>query len=157
MTKLFFKYMKLAINKKRLNLNPENFLRKVGYALIHDSIKDHDSYVRRFTREHYPRFHMYFEDLSDRVVFNLHLDQKQASYEGSHMHNAEYEGPAVENEIERLKGFLIEESRAEGLSIDKPEEMADKTFAGIGNKDFRDETIRPKAKKSFFAKIFGCG
>jgi hypothetical protein len=147
--------MKLTVNRKRLNLNPDAFLRRVGYALIHDSIANHDSYIRRFTREHYPRFHMYFEDQNDRIVFNLHLDQKKASYAGSHMHSAEYDSEAVEAEIERLKGFLIEESSAEGLSIDKPEEMTDKTFAGIGNKDFRDETIRPKEKKGFWGKIFG--
>jgi hypothetical protein len=147
--------MKLAINKKRLSLNPDIFLRKVGYGLIHDSITDHDSYVRRFSRDFYPRFHMYFEDLPDRVIFNLHLDQKKASYEGAHMHNAEYDSDLVSAEMERLKGFLIEESSAEGLSIDKPEETPDKTFAGIGNRDFRDEPIRPKEKKSIWAKIFG--
>jgi hypothetical protein len=147
--------MKLAINKKRLNLNPDVFLRRVGYGHIHDSVTGHDSYVRRFSRDFYPRFHMYFEDLPDRVVFNLHLDQKQASYEGSHMHNAEYEGEAVANEMERLKGFLIEESSAEGLSIDKPEDVVDKTFAGIGNRDFRDEPVRKPEKKSFWGKIFG--
>jgi hypothetical protein len=147
--------MKLSINKKRLNLNPDNFLRKVGYAHIHDSITDHDSYVRRFSRDFYPRFHMYFEDLNDRVVFNLHLDMKKASYEGSHMHNAEYDSEMVADEIERLKEFLIDESSAEGVSIDKPEETTDRTLAGIGHKDFRDEPIRQKEKKGFWAKIFG--
>ncbi len=147
--------MKLAINKKRLNLNPDIFLRKVGYAHIHDSVTGHDSYVRRFTREFYPRFHMYFEDLNDRVVFNLHLDQKKASYEGAHMHNAEYDSELVGNEIERLKGFLINDSAAEGLSIDHPEDTPDQTFAGIGNRDFRDETIRPKEKKSWWSRILG--
>jgi len=148
--------MKLAVNKKRLSLNPEAFLRRTGYALVHDSVTGQDSFVRRFTRDFYPRFHMYFENLDDRVIFNLHLDQKKASYEGAaHMHNAEYDGPIVADEIERLKGFLIEESRAEGLSIDKPEETADKTFAGIGNRDFRDEPVRPREKKSWWKKIFG--
>jgi hypothetical protein len=147
--------MKLSVNKKRLNLNPEAFLRRAGYAFIHDSVTGKDSFVRRFTRDFYPRLHMYFEDLPDRIVFNLHLDQKKASYAGSHMHSAEYEGAAVEGEIERLKGFLIEDSRAEGVSIDKPEETDDKTFAGIGNRDFRDEPIRPIEKKGFWAKIFG--
>ena len=145
--------MKLAVNKKRLNLNPDTFLRKAGYGFIHDSITGHDSHVRRFTRDFYPRFHMYFENLDDRVVFNLHLDQKKASYEGARMHNAEYDGPVVENEMERLKGFLIEDSRAEGLSIDKPEELVDKTFARIGQGKIEDA---PKVeKKGFWAKIFG--
>jgi len=147
--------MKLSINKKRLSLNPDVFLRKVGYAHIHDSVTDHDSYVRRFSRDFYPRFHMYFEDLNDRVVFNLHLDQKKASYAGSHMHNAEYDSEMVADEMERIKGFLIEDSRAEGLSIDKPEESVDKTFAGIGHRDFRDEENRPKEKKGFWGKFFG--
>jgi len=146
--------MKLAINKKRLSLNPDTFLRKMGYGFIHDSVTGHDSYVRRFSREFYPRFHMYFEDLPDRVVFNLHLDQKKASYEGAHMHNAEYDGQAVEDEMERLKGFLTDESRAEGLSIDKPEDTEDKTFAGIGHSDFRNATAVPE-KKGFWSKIFG--
>jgi hypothetical protein len=145
--------MKLSVNKKRLNLNPEMFLRRTGYAFIHDSVTGHDSFVRRFTRDFYPRFHIYFEDLEDRTVFNLHLDQKKASYAGSHMHSAEYEGPAVENEIERLKGFLIEDSRAEGLSIDKPEELADNTFANIGNGKIEDA---PRAgKKSWWSRILG--
>ncbi|HTX86709.1 MAG TPA: hypothetical protein VMC41_01415 [Candidatus Nanoarchaeia archaeon] len=146
--------MKISVNKKRLNLNPDAFLRKAGYAHIHDSITGHDSYVRRFTRDFYPRFHMYFENLSDRVIFNLHLDQKKASYEGAHMHNAEYDSEIVADEMERLKGFLIEESSAEDLSIDKPEETLDKTFAGIGNRDFRDEPIRPKEKKGWWRIFF---
>jgi hypothetical protein len=146
--------MKLSINKNRLNLNPDVFLRKVGYAHIHDSVTDHDSYVRRFSRDFYPRFHMYFENLADRVVFNLHLDQKKASYAGSHMHNAEYDSETVADEMERIKGFLVEDSRAEGLSIDKPEESADKTFAGIGHRDFRDEPVL-KEKKSWWGKMFG--
>jgi hypothetical protein len=146
--------MKLAINKKRLNLNPDNFLRKVGYTFIHDSVTGHDSYVHRLTRDHYPRFHIYFQDLDDRIVFDLHFDQKQASHAGSHMHNAEYDGDTVAAEIDRLKGFLVQESRAEGLSIDKPEETSDTTLADIGHGDFRDATALPK-KKGFWAKFFG--
>jgi hypothetical protein len=138
--------MKLSINKKRLNLNPGVFLRKAGYGFIHDTVTGHDSYDRRFGRDFYPRFHMYLEDLPDRIIFNLHLDHKKASYDGSPRHNAEYEGEAVENEMERLKGFLIEESAAEGLSIDKPEEIADKTLANIGHRDFRDEPVQTKKK-----------
>jgi hypothetical protein len=99
--------MKLAVNKKRLNFNPDTFLRRAGYAHIHDRIADHDSYVRRFTRDFYPRFHIYFENLDDRIVFNLHLDQKKASYDNQHMHNAEYEGSAVEEEIDRIKGLIV--------------------------------------------------
>ena len=51
---------------------------------------------------------MYFEDRPDRIVFDLHLDQKQASYAGNNMHNAEYDGPVVEEEI---KDLLRQEAR----------------------------------------------
>ncbi len=100
--------MKIEVNKKVLSLNPDQFLRRAGYAFIRDTVRDKESYVRRLTRDFYPRLHMYFEDLPDRVVFDLHLDQKQASYSGSHMHNAEYEGPVVEEEINRIKNLLRE-------------------------------------------------
>jgi hypothetical protein len=98
--------MKIEVNKKALNFNPDQFLRRAGYGFIRDSVRNKESYVRRLTREFYPRLHMYFEDLPDRVVFDLHLDQKQASYAGNHMHNAEYDGEIVEAEIERLKNLL---------------------------------------------------
>ena len=98
--------MKIVINKKRLNFKGDNFLRRAGYAHIHDTERNKDSYVFRLTRDFYPRLHMYFEDLPDRIIFDLHLDQKQASYEGNHMHSAEYEGDVVEREIERLKDLL---------------------------------------------------
>lgn len=98
--------MKIIVNKNRLDINPEQFLRRAGYAFIHDTERNKDSFVRRLTRDFYPRLHMYAENLSDRLVFDLHLDQKKASYEGNHMHNAEYEGAVVEEEIARLKELL---------------------------------------------------
>jgi hypothetical protein len=149
--------MKLIINKKRLNLNPEAFLRRAGYAFIHDSVTGHDSFVRRFSRDFYPRFHIYFEDKDDRVTFNLHLDQKKASYAGSHMHSAEYEGQSVEDEIERLKGFVIEESQGGGFSLDLPEDnsvLAKSSREGfVGHGKIEDA---PKVKKKgFWGRIFG--
>jgi hypothetical protein len=149
--------MKLVINKKRLNLNPDAFLRRAGYAFIHDDKMNKDSFVRRFTRDFYPRFHVYFEDLNDRVIINLHLDQKRASYSGSHMHSAEYEGPSVEAEIDRLKGFIIEESQGGGFSLDLPEDnsvsakSSREGFVGHGN----IEDAPKVEKKSWWRKIFG--
>ena len=98
--------MKIVLNKKALSINPDRFLRKVGYGFITDRKTGNSSYVRRLGGGHYPRLHMYFDEVGDRISFNLHLDQKQASYSGSHMHNAEYEGGVVENEINRLKDLL---------------------------------------------------
>ena len=50
---------------------------------------------------------MYVKEEAGRIIFSLHLDQKQASYQGSHMHNAEYQGAQVEQEVERLRQVVI--------------------------------------------------
>ena len=101
--------MKLFINKSRLiSFNPENFMRSAGYAHIVDRLENKDSYVRRLSSNHYPRFHVYIKEGRDQenrllAVISLHLDQKQASYAGNARHSAEYDGAVVNNEIERLK------------------------------------------------------
>ncbi len=98
--------MKIVLNKKALTVNPDRFLRRAGYAFIRDRNTGKESYARHLGRGRYPRLHMYFKDVDDRVTFDLHLDQKYASYEGSNMHNAEYDGEIVEVEIDRLKNLL---------------------------------------------------
>jgi hypothetical protein len=98
--------MKLIIGKNQLNMNPERFLRRAGYGYIRDRRSGQESFVRRLGSGFYPRLHMYAEEKDGKIIFNLHLDQKQPSYAGSHAHNAEYEGEAVEREIERLKQFI---------------------------------------------------
>ncbi len=99
--------MKIILNKKYLSQNPEQFLRQsAGYAHIHSHHTGHDSYVRRMSRDHYPRFHVYIKLDGERVIFDLHLDQKKTSYQGSHAHNAEYEGDTVEREVARIKGLI---------------------------------------------------
>jgi hypothetical protein len=99
--------MKLIINKKQIADNPEVWLRRVGYGLIEDHRRGVTSFVRRLGNDFYPRLHLYFDVEGDKIIFSLHLDQKQASYEGSHMHNAEYDSEIVANEIERLKQIIL--------------------------------------------------
>lgn len=99
--------MKLIIERNKLSSSPEQVLRRAGYGFIRDSVRDKESYVRRLGNYHYPRLHMYIKTEGGKVVFDLHLDQKQASYSGSHMHNAEYEGPVVEAEIDRIREFIF--------------------------------------------------
>jgi len=95
--------MKLTVSLDRLGNSPENFLHQAGYAMIFDTRRQVRSYVRRLGSGHYPRLHLYFDLLGDKVVFNLHFDQKQVSYEGSHMHSAEYDGEIVGAEVARLR------------------------------------------------------
>ncbi|MFH1582711.1 MAG: hypothetical protein ABIB72_00120 [Candidatus Falkowbacteria bacterium] len=97
--------MKLILNKNILDQAPESLLRQAGYAYLTDRHTGQVSYVRRLNRGFYPRFHLYLEEQSSQVILNLHLDQKQASYEGAHAHNAEYDGDLVEQEMARIKGF----------------------------------------------------
>lgn len=98
--------MQIIIKKINLPDNPENIARKAGYGLIHDHQRDKESYVRHFGRGRYPRLHLYLKQENDLVIFDLHLDQKETSYGGSHMHNAEYDGEVVEGEIFRIKKLI---------------------------------------------------
>ncbi len=103
--------MKIVVDKRKINFTPENLMRKAGYRFIIDKKLGKESFVRKFGAYHYPRFHMYLKYTEDDVVFDLHLDQKETSYKGSHMHNAEYEGAVVENEIKRLRQIMIVENK----------------------------------------------
>ncbi|OGF28177.1 hypothetical protein A2303_01885 [Candidatus Falkowbacteria bacterium RIFOXYB2_FULL_47_14] len=95
--------MKLIIYKQDLPEPLERFMRHAGYA------PHLDSFVRRLTRLEYPRFHVYLKEEKDRVIINLHLDQKKPSYGGgTHAHSGEYDGELVRGEIGRLKELLIE-------------------------------------------------
>lgn len=89
---------------------PENkttFMRRASYAAFTDPKTGSSSYVKRLRGDFYPRFHVYLEtDKDNRSFISLHLDQKQASYEGSHAHSAEYDGLVVETEGKRLQGLI---------------------------------------------------
>ncbi|OGF28050.1 hypothetical protein A2331_03005 [Candidatus Falkowbacteria bacterium RIFOXYB2_FULL_34_18] len=142
--------MKLIINKNQINENPEQFLRRAGYGFIQDRRSGNESFVRRLTRDFYPRLHMYVDKKDTEVIFNLHLDQKQASYAGAHMHNAEYDGEIVEREIERLK--ILINSAADKISSGniKQEDVFDKVGDGS-----LEKSKNVKEKISWFKKIFG--
>ncbi len=83
-----------------------NFIRRAGYG-EHRGFDEQLSYTRRIQGTPYPRWHAYVEDVNGGMQINLHLDQKQASYEGGHAHSGEYDGPAVEREMERIKSMII--------------------------------------------------
>lgn len=104
--------MKLIVNKSRLtNFNADEFLRRAGFAYIYDNLKGHGSYIKRLNRDFFPRLHVYVMEKKDNegrelIVIEMHLDQKKASYEGAKMHNAEYDGEVVENEMNNLKNLM---------------------------------------------------
>jgi hypothetical protein len=87
------------------NIKPDELIKRCGYASWQGH-EDKPSYVRRLGRMHYPRFHIYIREFENYFECDMHLDQKQASYEGSHAHSGEHEGPVVENEARRITSVI---------------------------------------------------
>ena len=84
---------------KNINL----ILRQSGYHPEVKRISGELSFVRSATGRPFPRFHVYVDEVVEGWMVNLHLDQKQPTYEGSSAHNGEYEGPIIEEEARRIK------------------------------------------------------
>lgn len=98
-------HMKLRYEKTMVH-NPTLLLRKAGYVPFTDPKTGKESFTLRLQSGFYPRFHLYVKEDGDAYIFDLHLDQKQPSYGGSHMHNGEYDGPVVEAEIGRIDRWV---------------------------------------------------
>lgn len=92
--------MKVNIKKSELKANIVAFMRSAGYAPFHDS------YVRVLGTGGYPRFHVYIDDLEEKYVINLHLDQKRPSYGQETAHSGDYDGPVIEKEADRIVDVL---------------------------------------------------
>lgn len=100
--------MRLNFSKSVIG-NAATFIRRCGYGEYYDKKLGKVSYMKRARiQDMFPRFHVYIEEVSDEVVFDLHLDQKRPSYEGSSMHSGEYEGGAVEREAGRIRSHVAQ-------------------------------------------------
>ena len=145
--------MKLIVHQNQINGHPEQFLRNAGYGFIVDRRMGKESYVRRLGSGHYPRLHMYVKREGEKVIFDMHIDQKQASYAGAaHMHNAEHDGPVVSEEIERLKHLIVGSMRGIGQNSSR-ETVSNSTRETIGNGSC-DKDIQSEKKKGFFGRLF---
>jgi len=100
--------MDFTVYKNKIPANGHEVMQRFGYARIVSHHTGKESFVKRLYREHYPRFHCYLKETTDQLTFSLHLDQKEASYKGNHMHSGEYDGPLVEQEIANLKQFIVD-------------------------------------------------
>lgn len=118
-----------------INLNPADAIRRCGYGLVNDPRAEQVSFSRRLGQGIYPRFHAYINGYE----INLHLDQKQASYEGAHAHNGEYDSEPVTAEGERIAGLLGSMSTQADQLFEEELEQAEK----------EDE-----AKEGFFSRLF---
>ena len=97
--------MKIFFNKTFKD-NLRNVLRRCGYIEIYDRQSRQISYVRRLGNYFYPRFHLYPEQTGDKLIMNLHLDQKKISYKGQKAHSGEYGDEIVQREAERIKNLI---------------------------------------------------
>jgi len=90
------------------------FTRSAGYLRDpspHGRKEDEERFIRPLRGAPYPRLHMSVIEQSGHILCSLHLDQKKPSYAGSHAHSAEYDGPVLEEERERI--IKLFERRAE--------------------------------------------
>jgi hypothetical protein len=91
---------------KPLRQQIHEVLLEAGYHFFIDPNTKHGSYVLRVGRQYYPRYHAYIKTSADGHVIDLHIDQKQVSYEGQNKHSGEYDGAVVQEEIDRIGRWL---------------------------------------------------
>ena len=82
--------------------NQISLARKSGYIPIHDRISNKNSYVRKLTNQHYPRFHLYISESNNEITFDLHLDQNMNRYQNQTAHNADHDSREVKQELIRI-------------------------------------------------------
>lgn len=92
--------MKSIVQKPKDNIL--NFMRSLGYHFERQTGKQW-TFAKSLGGGAYPKFHLYLSEFSDGIEFNLHIDQKAASYSGTNMHSGEYEGELITKEMERIK------------------------------------------------------
>ena len=98
--------MRFTLNKTNIRLNTPTLLKKCGYHYT-GMFRGEPGFARRAGRSRYPQFHIYVnEDSKEKLVLNLHLDAKKASYQGSHMHAGEYDTEIVKQEMARVKSII---------------------------------------------------
>ena len=91
--------MKFKVTNNK-GYNTPTLMRHLGYHVFRDS------YSRRLGVGHYPKFHIYVDNNGSELTFNLHLDQKKASYQGQVAHSGDYSGDLLDSEKERILSLL---------------------------------------------------
>jgi hypothetical protein len=97
--------MRLVLEKE-LQYNERVVMGRLGYHSHLDRNSGAMSYVRRLQSLDYPRFHVYIDHENGRTVYNVHLDEKKPSYAGTARHSGQYDGELVQQEIDRISGYL---------------------------------------------------
>lgn len=86
--------------------NDYSLMRKCGYQ-PNLANKNSLSYLRKLHyNQFYPRFHLFLERKLNKLIFNIHLDQKKPSYQGQKAHSGESHSQVIIEEINRIKNIL---------------------------------------------------
>jgi len=97
-------YMQIRIEK--FNQNLANAFRSAGYVFQHQA-GDEMSFVRAFSAQGYPRFHVFAQMEGSTLLVKLHLDMKKETYGEGTRHHGEYEdSQSVSDEGRRLRMIL---------------------------------------------------
>lgn len=95
----------MTFQVNNIGYNLIDLMRQLGYRPLKYTPQGELNCVRPLGGD-YPRFHIYLKTTPDILTFNIHLDQKKPSYEGSHAHGGDYDSETVRNEIDRLKEII---------------------------------------------------
>lgn len=125
--------------KQKFNTPTEQLIRRCGYGLVRDHRATQRSYARRMGQGFYPRFHMYVNS-EDPLILSIHIDQKQASYEGTTAHGGDYDSEYVKKEADRIYNTV--------MSLSQGREGLQGLEGGDGDEDDKEEG-------GFFGKLFG--
>jgi len=80
-------------------------IRKIGYFLNDNKSGEINCLKRLRAGQPWPRYHLYIKQQDGKYLLNLHIDQKADTrhYNPTSAHNGEYDGPLVEQEINRIQ------------------------------------------------------
>lgn len=97
--------MKFVIENPQMNV--ASFFRRAGYHFQkHEGKKM--AFARSLTGQKFPRYHAFARLNGLKIVINIHIDHKAASYEGTARHSGEYgkDSKLLKAEVERLMNLL---------------------------------------------------
>lgn len=95
------------ILKSEKAIEPVKFIRRCGYGLIYDRRSGKTSFIKRLSPNFYPRFHLYVNQVDEnKIVLNLHLDQKKIKLNDKIIHAGDYESDLLRQEAERIKKYF---------------------------------------------------
>jgi len=121
--------MQIIIEK--LDISPENLIKKCGYIEITNPHNGENSFARSIhAGRFYPRFHVYLEKKNGKQILSIHMDAKKPIYKGTTAHSGEYDTPIVKEELERIQ-----------LMMNKNKETADSKPLGFKKKSWWEKLL----------------